>query len=514
MLIGVVFSFLMTAMANAYELSSINPYGKGSSLDTYYTRNAVPLDQEYSLETLLSDIQNKNLTTIEAVVAQLPKHMTHKNYVLMYRSRSLQEATPASPRAIVYTPTASFILTFNGGHKKQKGSNTLEMIQFRQKTQSFEFRELTFTDNSQPHLSEANPRKCLACHQSPSRKTVDPRPNWDPYNIWIGAFGSNSSDMDRKPLKDTLGSKILPQDREALAEQAHEAQFFKHYSQEIAPKHPRFSLLGEFNLHATTDLTQHLQVWNLLRVQRLVAQESTIISLYKEMYAATMKCHIKKDVIERSPALRWHVASRPSKYFDYSPFDSFESVSGALTLLFEPLGVDTSDWSMDFGNGGRFAFYERFGTPANTQKIARWAWSQAFPWAKELESLSCEKLISSGLKKIEAAFQNGEQQKMQKERRLPAPSGRETLNRCMSCHVDALDPFAPTIPLDQPLLMASLLKKKISTRGSLFEDIAYRTSDMATHKEQMPPTRRLSVEERSALLEELKKMVQDPSFAN
>jgi hypothetical protein len=507
MFLGILFTVLISLFADAYDgPSAVNPYGKGSPLDILYVRNAVPLDQEYSLEKLLTDIQNKNLNTIEEVIAQLPKHMTDKNYVLMYRSRSLQEATPESPRAIVYTPTASFILTFNGGHKKQKGYNSLEMIQFRKDTQSFEFRELSFHENSSPQLSEANPRKCLACHQSPSRKTVDPRPNWDPYNIWIGAFGSNSSDIHRKPLKETLGAKILPQDREALAEQAKEAQFFKKYSQEIAPQHPRFSLLGELNLHATTDLTQHLQVWNLLRVQRLVSQESSVISLYKEIYAATMKCKIRKDVIASSPALRWHVTSRPKKYFDYSPFENFESVSSALTLLFEPLGVDTSDWSMDFGNGGRFAFYERFGTPANTQKIGRWAWEQAFPGAAQLQSMSCNELLSTGLKNIDGAFQKGEQLKMQMANRSPLASGREILNRCMSCHVNALDPLAPSIPLDQPQLMAPLLKKQISSRGSLLEDIAYRTSDMATHKEQMPPTRRLSVEERAALLEELKKM--------
>lgn len=507
MFFGVILSLLTTSSASAYEISSINPYGKGSVLDTYYTRNAVPLDQEYSLEKLLLDIQTKDLTTIEDVVAQLPKHMADKNYVLMYRSRSLQEATPESPRAIVYTPTASFVMTFNGGQKNQKGHNTIELIQFRQETQSFEFRELTFDETNRPQLSEANPKKCLACHQSPSRKTIDPRPNWEPYNIWIGAFGSNNSAIQKKPIKEELARKVLPQDREALEEQTREGQYLKTYLDKIAPQHPRFSALGEFNLHAPTDLTQHLQVWNLLRVQRMISQESTIISLYREIYAAAVKCNISKEVIASSPALQWHVASRPTKYFDYSPFKDFQSVSSTLTLLFEPLGVDTSDWSMDFGNGGRFAFYERFGTPANTEKIARWAWINGFPGAKDLEKKTCAELLPEALGKIDDAFKKGLQQQLQIQNRVPAPSGRDILNRCISCHVDGLDPMAPKIPFDQPNQMASLLSKPTSNRGSLLEDITYRTSDMATHKEQMPPNRRLSSEERAALVEEIKKIV-------
>lgn len=504
MFFGLGFSLLLSVFCGAYEGTlGVNPYGKGSVLDPYYIRNAVPPEQEFTFEKLIQVIDQKKLTTIESVLAELPSHMMDKNYVLMYRSRSLQEATPESPRAIVYTPTASFILTFNGGLKTQRGHDTLELIQFRQETQRFEFRELSFDGINQPKVSEANPQKCLTCHQSVTRKNIDPRPNWEPYNIWIGAFGSHNSDSNRKPIKEDLAAKVLPQDREALEEQVHEAQYLQKYLNQIAPQHPRFSLLKQFNSHAPTDLTQQLQVWNLLRVQRLVVEETAIYELYKEIYSLAMKCGLTKKMIEDSPALQWHVASKPKKYYDYYPIQTLESVSSALTLLFEPLGVDTSDWSMDFGNGGRFAFYERFGTPANTQKIARWAWLKSFPGAAEINEKTCEDLTSVSLAKIDQAFQQNKQQLMQIQNRVPKPSGRDILNRCMSCHVDRLDPLAPKLPMDQPKVMATFLTQPFSFRGTLFDDIAYRTSDMATHKEQMPPNRRLSSEERSALLEEL-----------
>ncbi|MBY0384495.1 hypothetical protein K2X05_04985, partial [bacterium] len=75
-----------------------------------------------------------------------------QNYVLMYRSRSLQDASYLMPRAIVFGRSAKFIMAFNG-HEKQKGYNNLEIIQYREKTQRWEFREITFSQYKPPVFS-------------------------------------------------------------------------------------------------------------------------------------------------------------------------------------------------------------------------------------------------------------------------------------------------------------------------------------------------------------------------
>src|SRR5437879_3129073 len=61
-------------------------------------------------ERLASVIRTKNLTSIEQVLAGLPEGF-RDNYVLMYRSRSLQHASFNSPRVILAESDGSFVMT-------------------------------------------------------------------------------------------------------------------------------------------------------------------------------------------------------------------------------------------------------------------------------------------------------------------------------------------------------------------------------------------------------------------
>jgi hypothetical protein len=62
------------------------------------------------------------------------------------------------------------------------------MVQWRDDSKSFEYRDITFPEGAAgtPVFSEANPQQCLGCHTA-----SDPRPNWEPYNQWPGAYGGN-----------------------------------------------------------------------------------------------------------------------------------------------------------------------------------------------------------------------------------------------------------------------------------------------------------------------------------
>jgi len=471
----------------------------------------VPREQEMNFEKLMEIIKANKLTTIEEVIAALPENMKNYNYVVMYRSRSLQDATPKSPRIISYTPTASFIVTFNGGEGHLAGANTLEMVQYRAADARFEFRELMFDGKTVPKPSVANPTKCLQCHQAPSRKDVDPRPNWEPYNTWIGAFGSDNGSMKNKSISyefDYYNRVVLPQDSEVIAEQAHEFEFFKDYVDNIAPKHPRFKLLGKLNLKAPTSLTENLGLNNFNRVARLMAKEQGIYSLYKEFINLRLRCYSLKTVNLESPALTWHMQFKYPNYFQYDDdkglkkSDPWTTTDDLITQIYEPLGVDTSDWSMDFGSGGRFSFRSRFGLPTHDHLALRYALMQQTDDANKIEAMSCEDLNSVAAKKIDQAFATGVQTKTRSERLQAPPTGGDIVSRCISCHVNAADPFAPALPFDDLTKLRSMFNSKATTsQRTLFEEIQYRTSDMALRDHQMPPSRRLSSQEHNTLLD-------------
>ncbi|HEX4923939.1 MAG TPA: hypothetical protein VFV50_07630, partial [Bdellovibrionales bacterium] len=139
-----------------------------------------------SFDSLKTTIESKRLTALEQVLAALtPEYRSE--FVLMYSSRSVQDASFQNPRVIFFGSDASFITAFNGD-PMQRGYDRLEIIQFRKSQRRFEFREIVFRKGQAPEISRPNPPKCLICHQSPARMDVDPRPNWEPYNRWPGAY--------------------------------------------------------------------------------------------------------------------------------------------------------------------------------------------------------------------------------------------------------------------------------------------------------------------------------------
>jgi len=485
----------------------INPYVTAlSNFSDGVISGAVPFDQEMSFDKLMQIVQDKKLTRVEQVIAELPSNMLNENYVLMYRSRSLQDASFLEPRAIVFTPTASFALSFNSGDIKQKGSNSIEMVQFRYDQKRFEFRELTFDGQNVPKPSAANPRKCLACHQSPDRSDVDPRPNWEPYKVWIGAYGSNGG-----ALTDSLRNQMhmgieLPQDKEVLDEQTHEVESYDQFAKQTKPTNPRYSLLGSFRSDAPSALTEGFTILDFMRVLRIVSSDSEIYPLYRETLAGMSHCD--SPSVDENPALAWFIDFKYPQYYDYTQYEMsvwghLGAASNILTYLFEAIGVDTSDWSLDFGTGGRFALFERFGTPNYTMAAFHHAWTEAVPDAAELAKRSCDDVYASGLAKLNAAYADGTLAKLRLERFKPVATGPEVLQRCVKCHVDPSEGI-PALPFDNLATLGKKLSQPFSKHGTFFDEIVYRTSDMALQDERMPANRRLTKVERENFLSYLK----------
>jgi hypothetical protein len=137
---------------------------------------------DFNMDVFSELVRTRNAATVEQALALLPAELL-TNYTLVFDSRSLQDAAPAAPRVILYGADGRFIVTFNGD-ANQRGYAVLETMQFDERSNSFQFRELSFaTAGEKATLSEDNPARCTACHGSPAR------PIWDAPPTWPGVYG-------------------------------------------------------------------------------------------------------------------------------------------------------------------------------------------------------------------------------------------------------------------------------------------------------------------------------------
>lgn len=146
--------------------------------------------ESFSYAGLEDLIRAKNLLTVEDVMANLPTAFK-QHYVLVYSSRSLQapNVSPFWPRIVLYGEDASFVVALAKNPRTEPASNledALETMQFDAASRQFQLRRLVFDGVSNPFDRPVivNPPECTHCHKA------DPRPNWDPYNIWPGVYGS------------------------------------------------------------------------------------------------------------------------------------------------------------------------------------------------------------------------------------------------------------------------------------------------------------------------------------
>lgn len=125
--------------------------------------------------------------TVEELLAALPvSYRSH--YVLVFSSRSLQQASMRDPRAIIYGGDAHLIVSFNGD-PAQRGYDALETMEFDPGTARFRLREIRPAESaagaSRLQVSEPDPARCLLCHGTP------PRPLWDGSPFWPSVYGEH-----------------------------------------------------------------------------------------------------------------------------------------------------------------------------------------------------------------------------------------------------------------------------------------------------------------------------------
>jgi hypothetical protein len=207
--LGVLFvvAFLMGASASAFT----NTFGSSES----FCKDR--LSETASFEDLQEKITRCQIQSVEQLLPLLSEaHLSH--YVLMHHSGSLQGATANAPRAILYGKDAKLMIAVTGattgvaiGDPHQTRANHLEILVFRDATQRFEARDVEFPKAGEGvhavQFSGANPPLCLACHRT------DPRPNWETYPLWPGAFGGEDDSVFRNEQN---GKDLHSQDARAF----------------------------------------------------------------------------------------------------------------------------------------------------------------------------------------------------------------------------------------------------------------------------------------------------------
>lgn len=197
--------FLLTIHSFSWAGYSTSPDATSTdSASPDATSSAVANFTYTDLEKILIE---KDPKSIDELLSYLPESY-RSGYTLFYDSRSLQFGSRLNPRVIMFGQTAELVISFNcdpkdctekpiakyaGGHL-QAGFDRIEIMRWVADEKRFEFLERRFTGD-QPKIDEIlainqktkifKPKVCLGCHRGP-----DPRPQWDPYNGWFGAFAS------------------------------------------------------------------------------------------------------------------------------------------------------------------------------------------------------------------------------------------------------------------------------------------------------------------------------------
>jgi len=518
---SLIFSFLIFFL--------LIPQGLGA---TYSQPSGKPLSFQ-RLEALIKDSKVESAT--EAVVLlkkQFPQ--LFQNYILMYRSRSIQPSSFVYPRVLLVGKDARIIIAFSGD-PSHPSFNALEVMEFKESQQSFEFREIKFYPAHAPYISKANPNKCLGCHQGQNRRDTDPRPNWEPYSLWPGAFGSGGSFVSSRFEYD---DRIREEDHQFVQDRKSEKDKYTYFAKYLKPFHPRYRLLGKIDFRFTVAFTDSLLKLNYRRVVRL-AQATPHYKHYKYAFVASAKCQY---IPWPSDFEQWHTdnnlrpefirgskpessSSRPaasgyglvSDILGGPPVDlpppkppkyKKRQLSESINLLFDPLGVDTSDWSTDFRTeGGRFAFRERFGLPSNPTAAMRSVFQSMEP---ELYKLKCEELEAKSLRALKAFQEEGGLSQVSREVLESLSQDKEVpaAQVCARCHNDPDERWIPQIPFEDPTSLLGHMKSKTYPRGSLLEEVTYRIGSYALEDEQMPPRTALSQSQRQDLLDYLKEITE------
>ncbi len=266
----------------------------------------------FDIRAIKTLIASHKIQTIAALLPLLPAEM-RGNYVLMFQSESLQQASVFAPRVLLFSDDGKLVVTFNGG-PNQYGFETLETMSFEDqgKKDRFIFEEIVFPgdlvarsrylaeqnafdelkqlarDHENPNRQGPNPQVCRGCHKQ------DPRPNWNQGLFWPGAYGRIDDAFWNQRM--TVKDPVTGENTSALDHDEFESiKALK----EIFAHHPRYRYI-RLSFHGA-DSYQVLQTFNLKftmlvgalnaqRIARILSQSKGYSRFRRKLMQELMDC--------------------------------------------------------------------------------------------------------------------------------------------------------------------------------------------------------------------------------
>lgn len=457
-------------------------------------------------QSLVRQFEADHVDSVEAAVRALPPALRSR-YALVFRSRSLQQASLEAPRAILYGNDARFVVSFNGD-PAQRGYGALEVMEYDAAAARFEYREIGF-DQGRPTLSAANPEKCAVCHGHPAR------PIWDTFPSWPGVYGQSYlaplSDAERRGLLAFVAAapahpryrELLDLGRFADPNTFSPSARFLYSGQEGEPPNAALSrLLGGLALDKIT--------------AELAASPHFAALRYALLASLSPDCGAPQEFFGRRQAADFGA--------DFSAFAEAAASKTADELRRKQTRL--GDAAASYGSAAaprpetlaplRFLVERFMGLPTSAWTLAlekdTYDFGSALPVAQQLEARLLARLAASDpeLADLASLRKLGDPEKYCRHLRwkslaatadlapapqAAAPSQPRGLALCESCHQGTV---APALPFASPERLARSLGRGGYARGSLLDEILYRLSP-AAGPDSMPRGTNLDESERAAL---------------
>ncbi len=310
------------------------------------------------------DEKHPKPVTLEDVIGELGKRYPElrDNFVLMHDSRSRQYASYEFPRVISHATNGQFTMAFNG-EAGQKGYDELEMFEFNAVKDEFRFQRIQFR-RGRADVKEVNESRCLGCHGR------DPRPNWESYNVWPGAYPRTDHHQVGEKYNfewkgvdhagfDSFYTNQNGKGRYAfLNPAAVDSQF-------VVGKYSK-----EYRRARPSHYTQLVGPMNYRRVARLLRATPDFDKYQYAIAAALYDCpnieaYLPKDYAPKQ-TYEWYLADTAKEFHgdvNHYHFEHDEGTFAKFRFVIEGRGISMAQWSTNF-RGTPYAFVTPGGDPS------------------------------------------------------------------------------------------------------------------------------------------------------
>lgn len=233
--------------------------------------------------------QLNDAKSVEQLLGKFDKKSLER-HLLAYHSESQQFASIPSPRVLVYSENADFVMAFNG-EPGTDGYNDLEILRFDHQDWKFHPEVIHFDPKGREEARiEAHPTVCMQCHQT------DVRPNWDGYFHWVGFYGSEDDNMN-------AGAPNLNDKLTTGPEHDFYKQYTDHKQAQIDKGEGRYRFLPErkYSDRPNEDFNDRITRLNMRRLLRLVAAHPEAGRIYPHVEFGVVKVQdLPGDLLKRA----------------------------------------------------------------------------------------------------------------------------------------------------------------------------------------------------------------------